>query len=275
MGKLVWIASYPKSGNTWVRAFLHNYIHQSDKPHDVNRLTNLTAADINPARYRRYDPRPASQYSVKDVQRMRPLVHRDLMQLDSTLVFVKTHNARFEVEGVPLITPDLTAGAIYIVRDPRDIAVSYSRHCGTSLDATIDVMADPRAATGGTDEKMFELLSSWSAHVRSWTLEPDPRVLVVHYEDMVHTPRSSFGSIIRWLGDEPPEDRLDRAIHFSRFEEMRAQEQSRGFRERLAESTGPFFGAGRPGTWRGVLTPDQQDRIEQDHGTVMRKLRYL
>lgn len=274
MGKLVWIASYPKSGNTWVRAFLHNYIRNSGKPHDVNCLTDLTAADINPGRYQRYDPRPASQYSTEDVQRMRPSVHRDLMQLDATLVFVKTHNARFDVAGVPLITPEMTAGAIYIVRDPRDIAVSYSRHRGTTIDETIDFMADPRAATGGTDEKVFELLSSWSAHVRSWTQEANPRVLILHYEDMVNAPRSSFGSIVRFLGDDPPDERLERAIHFSRFEEMQAQERARGFRERVAEATGPFFGTGRPGTWRGVLTVEQQDRIESDHGTVMRRLGY-
>ena len=102
MGQLVWIASYPKSGNTWMRAFLHNYIRQPDAPYDINRLTDLAASDVNAERYQRYDQRPASQYSVADVQRMRRLVHRDLTTLDATLVFVKTHNARLVVAGAPL-----------------------------------------------------------------------------------------------------------------------------------------------------------------------------
>ena len=110
MGKLVWIASYPKSGNTWVRAFLHNYIRQPAAPYDINRLTDLTASDVSAERYARYDARPASQYSVADVQRMRPLVQRDLMALDPTLVFVKTHNALMAVAGAPLIAPEVTAG---------------------------------------------------------------------------------------------------------------------------------------------------------------------
>jgi hypothetical protein len=274
MGQLVWIASYPKSGNTWVRAFLHNYIRQTDGPHDINRLSDLTATDTTPDSYRRHDPRPASRYTLADVQRMRPLVHRDLTALDRTLVFVKTHNARVEVAGVPLITPEVTAGALYIVRDPRDIAVSYSRHLGRSINETIAVMADPEAATGGTDTAIYEHPGSWSLHVQSWTGRPDPRVPVLKYESIVAAPEATFGPLIRWLGQEPPADRLRRAIRYSALEELRGQEAARGFQERVPQSTGPFFGAGRPGHWREVLSPAQQARIERDHGTVMQRFGY-
>ncbi|HET6607871.1 MAG TPA: sulfotransferase domain-containing protein, partial [Rhodopila sp.] len=236
MGQLVWIASYPKSGNTWMRAFLHNYIRNAETPHDINRLTDLTAADINAERYQRYDPRPASQYGIADVQRMRPLVHRDLTELDSTLVFVKTHNARMQVAGAPLITPAMTAGAVYIVRDPRDIAISYSRHRGRSLDETIAFMAHPQAATGGTDTKVFEFLSNWSTHVNSWTNTSDPRVQVVRYEAMASDPTAVFGAVIGWLGQAPAAERLQRAIRFSAFEELQIQEKTSGFRERTVES---------------------------------------
>jgi hypothetical protein len=275
MGQLVWIASYPKSGNTWMRAFLHNYIKQPDAPYDINRLTDLAAADVNAERYQRYDPRPASQYTIAEVQRMRPLVHRDLTALDSTLVFVKTHNARLQVEGAPLITPEVTAGAIYIVRDPRDLAVSYSRHRGHSIDDTIAFMAAPEAATGGTDAKIYEWHSSWSVHVHSWTSRPDPRVRVVRYEAMVNAPEATFAPVIQWLGQKPPPERLNRAIRFSAFDELRAQEQAKGFKERAVEATAPFFGTGRTGYWRTVLSPAQQARIERDHGTMMRRFGYL
>jgi hypothetical protein len=275
MGQLVWIASYPKSGNTWMRAFLHNYIRRADAPCDINRLTDLTAADINAERYRRYDQRPASQYTIADVQRMRRLVHRDLTALDSTLVFVKTHNARLVVADAPLITPEVTAGAIYLVRDPRDIAISYSRHRGLSVDDTIALMADPEAATGGTDTRIYERLSTWSEHVLSWTSRPDPRIRVVRYETLLETPEATFGQQIRWLGEDPPADRLRRAVQFSAFQEMQAQEQTKGFKERAAESTAPFFGIGRSGYWRDVLTSTQQARIERDHRAVMERFGYL
>ncbi len=274
MGKLIWLASYPKSGSTWLRAFLHNYIRRTETPYDINRLTDLSAGEAGAARYRRFDPRPASRYAVADVQRMRPLVHRALMDTHPNLVFVKTHNASLVVEGVPLVTPEVTAGAIYIVRDPRDVAVSYSRHLGRSIDETIAFMADPGAATGGTDEKVYERLSAWSVHVHFWTRNRSPLLLVLRYEDMLADPEAAFGAVIRWLGEEPPPERLARAVRFSRFEELNRQERASGFAERPAESVDPFFRSGRAGAWREVLTPHQRACIERDHAQVMARFGY-
>ena len=274
MGNLVWLASYPKSGSTWLRAFLHNYIRASDNPHNINRLTELSTGESGARHYNHHDPRPARDYAVADVQRMRPLVHRALTKLHPDLVFVKTHNASLVVEGVPLVTPEVTAGAIYIVRDPRDIAVSYSRHLGRSVDETIAFMADQNAATGGTDHKVYERLSSWSVHVHFWTRNPSPMLLVLRYEDMIAAPESAFGAVIRFLGEAPPGPRLTRAIRFSAFDELSRQEQARGFVERPAEAIGPFFRSGRPGGWRDVLTPHQQASIERDHTAMMERFGY-
>ncbi len=117
-----------------MRAFLHNYIARPAQPYDINRLTDLTIGESGAGHYRPHDPRPASQYTVADVQRMRPLVHRDLTRVHPGPVFVKTHNASLRVLGVPLVTPEVTAAAIYLVRAPRDVALSYSRHLGLPID---------------------------------------------------------------------------------------------------------------------------------------------
>ena len=275
MGKLVWLASYPKSGSTWLRAFLHNYIRDSRAPHSINSLQDLSTGESGASLYRRFDPRPASRYSIADVQRMRPLVHRALMAAHPDLVFVKTHNASLLVEGFPLMTPDATAGAIYLLRDPRDIAVSYSRHLGRPIDETIAFMADPAAATGGTDVKVYERLSSWSVHVHFWTRSPNPRLLIMRYEDMVARPEEAFGAVIRFLGDEPPSDRLARAIRFSAFDELSRQERVHGFGERPPEAVAPFFRSGTPGEWRTALTEAQRKQIGRDHGEVMARFGYL
>ncbi len=275
MGKLVWLASYPKSGSTWLRAFLHNFILQPERPYRLDALSDLTVGESGASHYRRYDPRPPSQYSIADVQRMRPRVHRDLMTASPTLVFAKTHNASLVVEGAPLVTPEVTAGAIYMVRDPRDIAVSFSHHIGRSIEDTIAIMADPEAATGGDDRRVYEKLSSWSNHVHFWTRRPDPRLLVLRYEDMLSHPLSAFGDVIRLLGMEPPAERLARAIRFSRFEALRDQEAAHGFPERPAVATAPFFRTGASGGWRAVLTDAQARRIERDHAPEMRRFGYL
>ncbi len=275
MGQIVWIASYPKSGNTWLRAFLHNYLRDADAPYDINRLTELTTGESSAARYRRHDPRPASRYSVADVQRLRPLVHRELAEAQPGIVYVKTHNALLVVEGVQTITRDVTAGAIYILRDPRDVAISYGRHLDRPLDEIIALMADVEAATGGTDEKVYERLSSWSAHVHFWTRCPHRTLHVMRYEDMVAAPEAAFGGLVRFLGGEPPEARLARAVRFSDFAELSSQEQARGFAEQPERSSGRFFRTGRAGQWREVLSRAQAARIERDHGEVMRRFGYI
>jgi len=275
MGQIIWIASYPKSGSTWLRAFLHNYVRNADTPHDINSLMDLTTGESSGARYRKHDPRPPSQYTIAEVQRLRPLVHRALAAAHPGLVFVKTHNALLVVEGVQTITKDVTSGAIYILRDPRDVAISYSRHLGRSIDDTIAIMADGEAATGGTDEKVYERLSSWSAHVHFWTRRPHAELHVMRYEDMAAAPLRAFGDLIRFLGQEPPEDRLARAVQFSDFGVLRAQEQAKGFIEQPARSSGPFFRAGQAGQWQSVLTRAQAARIERDHGAIMRRFGYL
>ena len=274
MGKLLWLASYPKSGNTWLRALLHNYLKQPAAPWDINRLTDFTAGDNSAELYRHYDPRPASQYSIADVQRMRPQVHRDLTQAFPGAVFVKTHNAVAYVEGVPLVTPELTAGVIYIMRDPRDVAISYSHHLGKGLDETIAFLGDPDAAVGGTDSKVYEKHSSWSNHVVSWTPSPDPHLLVLRYEDLLADPIERFGRVVRFLGGPPAPERLERAVRFSSFDVLSDQERQHGFTERPAAAD-RFFRTGQAGRWRNILRPDQAARIERDHGAVMQRFGYL
>jgi hypothetical protein len=273
MGKLIWLASYPKSGNTWLRAFLHNYLRNPEKPYDINRLLDFTATENDAGLYKAYDPRPASQFSFADVQRMRPLLHRDLTESFPGSVFVKTHNAALAVEGVPLQTPDVTAGSIYIVRDPRDIAISYASHLGVPIDRVIRLMGDPAATVGGDDAHVFERLGSWSLHIQSWAGRRDPRCLLLRYEDMQIDPLRSFGRVVAFLGTTPDPDRLAQAIRFSAFDQLRDQEQSNGFIERPAQSQ-QFFRSGRSGQWRDLLTPAQRAQIEADHGVEMERCGY-
>ncbi len=274
MGRLIWIAAYPKSGTTWLRAFLNNYIRDLPAPYDVNSPKDLSTGESGAALYRAFDPRPASRYSVAEVQRMRPLVHRQLAAENKGLFFVKTHNALLTVAGVSLVTPEVTSGAIYILRDPRDVAVSYSHHLGRPVDEVIRFMADPEAATGGTDAKVYERLSSWSAHVHFWTRHPNPRLHVMRYEDMVAAPAESFGAVIRFLGHEPAAARLARAVEFSSFAVLQGQERQHGFAERPAESAAAFFRVGQVGQWRTFLTDSQRARIERDHGVLMEQWKY-
>jgi hypothetical protein len=274
MGALLWLASYPKSGNTWLRAFLHNFLRNPAESYDINRLAEFTRGEAQTYWYRRLDPRPGSAYSMDDVRRLRPLVQLELTKTSTDTVFVKTHNALIQDEGTPLINMNATAGAIYVVRDPRDVAISYSHHLGQPIDWVIDFMALDGAATAGDDHNVFERLSTWSTHVLSWTQNPSPSLLVLRYEDMLEKPTKSFGSIARFLGVEPSRERLEKAIRLSSFRVLREQEKRKGFSERPAWAE-KFFREGKAGQWRKILTAEQRARIERDHGEQMRRHGYL
>ena len=79
MGKLIWLASYPKSGNTWLRAFLHNLMRNPNEPYDINRLTDFTLSDAQMRWYQLFDPRPGPQISAEEVAVLRPKVHEAIV----------------------------------------------------------------------------------------------------------------------------------------------------------------------------------------------------
>ena len=271
MGKIVWLASYPKSGNTWLRVFLHNYINQPDQPYSINKLTDLSASECSAAFFQNHLPGPAAAYTTQNVQHARPKVHHDLTRLHPDLVFIKPHNATRAVHGIPLCTPALTAGAIHIIRDPRDIAISYAAYTGLTLDDTIAFMAQPGAANRGTAQQVFELLGTWSGHTESWASN---KFLHLRYEDMLENPAQEFGRVIRYLGDDPEPARLARAIAFSDFATLSKQESTNGY-QAASPSASRFFRQGRAGGWRGVLSETQRARIETDHATTMQQFKYL
>ena len=274
MRNIVWLASYPKSGNTWLRAFLHNLLLENPAAHDINRLSDLVQGHNLAVFYAKHDPRPASSYSLKDVRRLRPLVHDDLSMRSIDPVVVKTHNANVLDPEAPVITPDVTLGAIYVIRDPRDVAVSFSHHIGWSLDDTIDFMATEYSTIGGNDTHTYEIVSSWSHHVRSWTQEATSPVHVVRYEDMAAFPMKTFSGLVRFLGRDVDRTRVERAIRLSSFKVLQSQERRHGFIERSPVSD-TFFRDGKPGGWRRAMPPALAAQIEWWHGDEMRRFGYL
>src|SRR5579872_4031158 len=137
MGGIVWLASYPKSGNTWVRAFLHNFMRDPDRSYDINRLSDLTVGDSQIHWYQEIIDKPGSEFTIPEVRLMRPQVHRRLTTVSPDTIIVKTHNALVEDDGHPMVTMDVTAGAIYAVRNPLDVAISLAHHHGIEIDRSI------------------------------------------------------------------------------------------------------------------------------------------
>ncbi len=275
MGGIIWLASYPKSGNTWLRAYLHNLLRDPDKPADINQLDQFCLGDSQAHWYHHVaNAGDLSKLPLAEVAKMRPAVHEAFTKAHPDSVFAKTHNQLGEAFGVPLVTMEYTVGAIYVLRNPLDMVISLADHFGLELDEAIDMLADPEAATGNTEQNAFEFYGTWSAHVQSWTRQEDSSLMHLRYEDMSAKPNQSFKKVANFLGLNPSKARLEKAIRFSSFKVLQGQEKRDGFRERSSHSE-RFFRSGKAGQWRSVLSKAQVDRIVSDHHEVMGRFGYL
>lgn len=274
MGKIVWLASYPKSGNTWMRAFLANLFRNPSTPVGINDLHRFAFGDARADFYETVSGRRLEDLSNEELHKLRPKVHWLIAGQRPEMVFAKTHNASIEIEGVPLITPEVTAAAIYIIRNPLDVTLSYAHHFGLSLDDTVEAMASPDNQVLTVGRNVFQFISDWSGHVESWTGAEGLACHVVRYEDMVRNPGKAFGSVVKFLRLPREPARLAKAIKFSSFETLSKQEQTAGFIER-SKNTDRFFRKGRAGEWREALSPAAVEKVIEAHGEVMRKFGYL
>lgn len=275
---IVWIASYPKSGNTWTRAFLHNLLRivtgDRNGAQNINEMNEYSTWDISAEIYRKYldkDPREADR---AEIAKLRPRVQEQIAEQTDGLSFVKTHNALVLDRGFPTINSAVTSGAIYIVRNPLDVAISYAHHMGRSIDHAIEFMAKPGLETSVTEKSVYEVYGSWSEHVMSWTRKPNRAVHVMRYEDMIADPTATFGKLARHLLMVPTAAQLAEAIDLSSFERLQKQEAEEGFKERPQVSK-QFFREGKTGQWKDALTRRQVRRLVKTHREQMARFGYL
>ncbi len=276
---LVWLASYPKSGNTWVRVFLYQLMRiMGGHPREDDELNQLDRSSMYEGRlfnlFEQMLGKPMAEISSLEIMSVRAMAHAEIVQRTNTLALIKTHNVLGHVANMPLINLKVSAGSIIIVRDPRDVAPSLAKHLGAPIDQTIDVMGKTAYHTTNQKEQVFEMWGSWSENVKSWTMQPSEAALVVRYEDLLDTPTETFGKIAAHLRQTPAEEQLLEAIELSSFDVLRKQEEDYDFRER-SPMADRFFTSGKAGTWRERLTAAQAQRIVDEHGEMMAKFGYL
>ena len=276
---IVWIASYPKSGNTWVRMFLYQLMRiTGGHPREDDEINKLDRASAYEGRlvglFEQFLGKPLANATRTEVIHIRPQVHATIAQRTAAVALVKTHNVLGRIGGIPTVNLAVSRGAIYIVRDPRDIATSLANHLGTPIDEAIRVMASKGFKTENKAEAAFEVWGSWTEHVYSWTSEPHEAHLAVRYEDLIADPLTHFTAIVRHLRQTPTPEQIAEAVGLSRFDRLRQAEGERDFRERSPRAE-RFFRQGQAGAWRKALTRKQADAIVDAHGEQMRHFGYL
>ncbi|MEM6932328.1 MAG: sulfotransferase domain-containing protein [Pseudomonadota bacterium] len=272
---IVWLASYPKSGNTWTRAFLINYLLDAKEPVPINQIHRLGIGDAITKAYRMVAKgQPFNPGNIQEVIAHRPAVLRGIASNGADMNFVKSHNQNGLALGQPLVPSGLTRSAIYILRNPLDLIVSFARHYGHDMPSAIEAVRREDHVVQGDANSVTQFVGNWSGHVAGWVDCDTFPVHVMRYEDMLSDPHETFGKLVESLGFPLTDDRLERAIQNASFDELSKQEAKSGFVERSAN--GPrFFHTGTSGQWADTLTADEVAEIRRDHAVIMKRYGYL
>lgn len=276
--KIYWLASYPKSGNTWIRILLTNYLSDAEKPASINALTIGSIAS-NRHLFDQYLGVESSDLTEKEVEQYRPLVYTQIADKAREPLYIKVHDARIRLaNGSWLFPAEITRGVIYMVRNPLDVVISFAHHNGISIEKTVEFINNPGATSTsgkqGIELQLQQKVLSWSQHVESWLDARDIQKCVVRYEDLLRDPVATLARVIEFLGLDLNPLQVAKSVEFSTFQELQKQETLSGFTERPAKAD-RFFRYGRSEEWREVLSDELQTKIINCHASIMRKLGYL
>src|SRR5580704_577397 len=274
-GGIWWLASYPKSGNTWLRAILATLV--LGKAVDINAMAFLGPHAASRSRFDRALGIDSAILSDHQELNLRPRVYEILAAEAERPLYCKTHDACLPTPaGEPLFPAAATRGAVYVVRDPRAVAVSSVHFMARSIGETIAAMDNPAEIFAGSPRRLSQHLRQpllrWCEHVESWLAAPFPMHLM-RYEDMLADPHAAVLAMAEFLGLPVSGATVAMAVEATSFSRLQAQERGAGFAESPRHAAA-FFREGRADGWRRALTPAQADRIVAGHGQVMRRLGY-
>jgi aryl sulfotransferase len=281
-----WLASFPKSGNTWFRMIAAN-LAGAAATIDINSVHEGIASDR--AAFDAATWIDSSLLLPDEIEYMRPAFHRYRAGRSdepgrggsSALPFhlIKTHDAyTLTRDGSPLLGGGpAAAGAILLVRDPRDVVPSLAHHLGVPINMAIWILesADYRMGVYPRDRgSQFEQrLLGWSGFNRSWLDQTDIPVHIVRYEDLHADGFGTLGAALEFLRWPRDTKTIERALRYASFGELSTQERTYGFSEAVRGGR-PFFRKGLTQGWRDELSPAQAAHIEHVHAELMSGLGY-
>ena len=276
--KIVWLASYPKSGNTWFRAFLTALMNNGEL--NINEIkTNgmFSSRQIFSA----FTDIDSTYLYDEEAKILQPEVFNQLSnEYEQERTFIKVHDAyTFNSVMQPIIPTQGTLCAIYFIRNPLDIAGSLANHNSISIDTAVNSLIKDDFTLARQDgnfnnfNQFRQFLSNWSFHVESWTsILPFP-VKVIKYEDMVQNPYETFSKAIDFLGLSYNPESIYKAIEASSFNNLKQQELANKFKEVLSIDN-PFFRKGSINNWEDELNKTQISLLAKKHKKIMTLFNY-
>lgn len=236
---------------------------------DINNLRQFTTSDIRQDFYDAAHGKPYHGNGVEDWLAIRTKVLHLIAGSKPVKHFVKTHCTPVRVMDVDLIPPEVTAGALYIMRNPFDVAPSFARHTSVSIDDAITRMCDPENLMA-TETGICDALGRWDDHVTRWATAPGMPRHLVRYEDLLAKPAKTVERILEFMSIKPDRPKMAKAISANKFSELKKQEEKLGFGER-PDGMKNFFAKGKAGAWREDLTPAQVARIREEFSDTLER----
>ena len=278
---IIWLASYPKSGNTLLRSILSSYFYSSEGDFKFDNLYKISQF-------------PAIHHFMKlgvdvdnEIEVFKNFINaQNLINEESKKAkFFKTHSKLCQMYGSNFTDLKNTFGAIYIIRDPRNVVTSFAHHYNLTIDQATEALFDKKRFMIKTDKNAGVFLGSWSSNYKSWKdLDAKNKYLLIKYEDLVNKKKSTLLKIFKFLenlGMQFNTDmvKLNKAIKSTEFDKMKNLEKKETFYEGIVdEKTGErkvFFNLGPKNDWRIMLDDKNREKIEKNFKDEMLELGYL
>jgi hypothetical protein len=282
---IIWIASYPKSGNTWLRSLLSSYFFSKDGIFSFKQLENikqfssqsLISTEINQSNY-------------QSVVSKNWIPMQEIINKDKKIHFLKTHNALCTINNNKFTDKLNTAACIYIVRDPRNLITSLSHHYELDYENAIKFITNkrkvifPKTLNNKKDNcRDFNFISDWPGHYNSWKNISFCPIKIIKYEDLLADTKNIFISILKFISKftklDFNEEKISNALKTTNFDNLRRIEKEENFEESIISTKTnkkvKFFNLGKDNDWRRLLGKSTILRIEEKFKKEMNELNYI
>ena len=279
---IIWLASYPKSGNTWVRSIITSLLYSEDGNFDFSLIGKI-------------DQFPEKKYFkdlIKDFNNFHEIfrhwiIAQDKINLDGKIKIFKTHQGKFTINNNNFTNSENTLAVIYIVRDPRTLIKSISNHYTFTMDEAFDFLINPQLMGDGKSFKekrdgIYNILGRWDEHYRSWTTNKN-NLLLIKYEDLIKNTEIELKKIIKFLQKyltfQYDENKIKNILKTTSFESLKNMENLGKFTEQVENKKDGkkinFFNLGPQNIWQESLEKEIVLKIEKNFHKTMKELKYL
>ena len=280
---IIWIASYPKSGNTWLRSLISSYFFTDDGVFDFELLKNIPSYP-SPPFFEKYPdkfnkPEATAKYWIPEQERIN--------KNNNKLIFLKTHNALCKINGYSFTDTKNSLGAVHIIRDPRNVISSISNHYQIDLDEALKFMKTPNKAIFVKKDQRylgFNALFSWSSNNKSWSECQKFPILTIKYEDLEKETFETFKKVFEFikkvskLKEDFNQKKAEVAIKNCNFEKLQKLEKEKGFYEAISKKNSSekikFFNLGNKNNYKDLLNKNLIDEINLFYKDELKKYNY-